>query len=123
MRLIEAIDRIDTLMPNIYTQQEKIVWLSEIEYMIKSHIIDTHEGGEGIVFNGYNDETPLTTEMIVHQPYDDLYILWLEQKIHYMNGEYTKYNNSVTRFNDFYSEFENEYNRTHLPKSRKFKYF
>lgn len=123
MTLIEAINRLDAIKPNGYTQSEKVEWLSNLDGMIKNLVIDTHEDGEDIVFNGYNDETPLETELIVKSPYDDIYILWLESKIDYANSEYVKYNNSITRYNDIYQAFTNEYNRKHMPKGQAYKFF
>lgn len=123
MNLIEAINRLDAVKPNAYTQSEKIAWLSDLDGMIKNLVIDTHEGGEEVDFKGYTDETPLDTVLIVGSPYEDLYILWLESKIDYANGEYVKYNNSITRYNDIFQTYNNEYNRTHMPKGSAFKYF
>ena len=123
MTLIEAINRVDALKPNAYTPYEQIDWLSTLDGMVKRFVIDTHEGGEGIVFKGYDDETPLDTELLVKAPYEDIYIAWLESKIDYHNGEYVKYNNSITRYNDIYQGYCNDYNRTHMPKGSQIKYF
>ena len=123
MTIIEAINKVDVLKPNSYTQTEKVKWLSNLDGVIKSEIIDTHEGGEDIVFNGYEDTTPVETEMLVPYPYDDLYIKWLESQIDYNNAEYQKYNNSTTAYNNAYSAFERYYNRQHMPKQTKMKFF
>lgn len=123
MTIIEAINEIDNLKPNDYTQSEKIKWLSKLDGQIKKEIIDTHINTENVIFNGYSDETPLDTELIVKDPYDDLYISWLESKIDYSNSEYIKYNNSITRFNNDYSAFLKYYNRTNMPKKNNIKYF
>lgn len=123
MKIIEAINKSDELKPNGYTQSDKIRWLSACDSMIKRNIIDTHEGGEDEEFGGYNDETDLTTELLVPEPYDEMYLTWLESKIDYTNGEYGKYNNSITRFNDTYKQYESDYNRTHMPKGTRVKYF
>lgn len=123
MTIIEAINRIDTLKPNTYSQVEKVMWLSNLDGIIKSNVIDTHEGGEAVVFDGYNESTPLTTEMLVKAPHDDIYIKWLDSWIDYTNGEFAKYNNSAQAYNDAYTAFERHYNRTHMPKATKIKYF
>lgn len=123
MTLIEAINRLDSLKPNGYTQSEKVAWLSDLDGMIKNQVIDTHEGSDEVVFKEYTDDTPLDTELIVKSPYDDLYIHWMESKIDYANGEYVKYNNSITRYNDIYQAFANDYNRQHMPKGNAIKYF
>lgn len=124
MTLIEAINSIDGLKPNTYTPSEKIKWLSTLDGMIKRDIIDTHEPGETeIEFNGYTDDTPMNTELIVGSPYEDIYTTWLESKIDYSNSEYIKYNNSITRFNDIFQNYRNYYNRTHMPLGVGIKYY
>jgi hypothetical protein len=123
MTIMDALYRIDEVKPNGYSQSEKIKWLSSLDGLIKSEIIDTHEGGEGIVFNGYTENSELATELLVSAPYDDIYLRWLEMQIDYANGEYGKYNNSMTVYNTAYSAYANHYNRTHMPKGKKFKFF
>ena len=117
MTIIEAINRIDRLKPNTYSQQDKVHWLSNLDGVVKKEIIDTHEGGEDVIFEGYNDETLLTTELLIPAPYDEVYVRYLEMQIDYANGEYAKYNNSAAEYNTAFSAFEKYYNRDHMPKS------
>lgn len=123
MKIIEAINRIDSLKHNIYSQNDKVAWLSRLDSNIKRLIIDTHEGGEKITFTGYDDKTDLNTEMLVPAPFDEMYLRWLEAQIDYTNGEYDKYNNAITMYQTAYDAYANFYNRTHMPKKRNFKYF
>lgn len=123
MTIHEAITQIDALKFNTYTQSEKIKWLSIIDGIIKQEIIDTHEGGEDVVFDGYDDDTSPETELLAQFPYDDLYVKWLESQIDYTNAEYDKYNNSKVAFNTMYSTFNNWYTRTHMPIGKQFKCF
>lgn len=123
MTILEAINRVDSTKPNSYTQVEKVDWLSTLDGVVKSNIIDTHEDDENVVFEGYNADTLLDTELLVPAPYDDIYIRWLEARIDYANGEINKYNNSLTAYNDAYDLYANYYNRKHMPKGSKFKYF
>ena len=123
MTLIEAITHIDTIKPNQYSQPDKIRWLSNLDWTVKTEIIDTHEGAEGVIFNGYDVNTPLDTELLIPQNHSDCYSKWLEAQIDYANGEYGKYNNSTMAFNDLYAAFERWYNRTHMPKGTKLKFF
>lgn len=118
MTIIDAITRADAQKPNGYSQSEKVRWLSTLDGIVKREVIDTHEGGEAVLFAGYNDETPLTTELLVPPPYDDVYIRYLEMQIDYSNGEFAKYNNSTDAYNLALSDFEKYYNREHKPKSR-----
>lgn len=117
MTIIEAINSVDSLKYNTYTQSDKVNWLSRLEWMVKTEIIDTHEGGDAVVFTGYDDDTPLDTELIVPAPYDEVYLRWMEAQIDYHNGEYGKYNSSIVMFNTAFYGFAAYYNRTYMPLS------
>lgn len=119
MTIIEAINRIDLIKPNTFERLEKTRWLSTLDGMIKSMIIDTHEGGENVTFKGYDAETDTTTVLLVPAPYDEIYLYWLESKIDYWNAEYARYQNSMIMYNTAYAAFEQYYNRTHKPLSKK----
>lgn len=123
MKIIEAISMIDGLKHNTYTQGEKIAWLSRLDSMVKRLIIDTHEGGEDITFTGYDENTDIYTELLVPAPFDEMYLRWLEAQIDYANGEYDKYNNSILMYQTAYDGYANYYNRNHMPKGNKIRYF
>ena len=122
MTIMEALHRIDTLKPNSYPQAEKKKWLSTLDGIIKKEIIDAHESSESVVFNGYTEDTDLTTTLLVPAPYDEIYLFWLEAKINYWNGEYGKYDNSMTMYNAAYSTYAKHYIRTHALKNKKSKF-
>lgn len=123
MTIIEAINAVDNRKPNLIEQKEKIKWLSKLDGIVKTEIIDTHEGGGEITFSGYDANTDINTELLICAPYDDVYTSWLESKIDYAQDEYVKYNNSSMLFNTRYAEYQSYYNRTHTPKGSTFKYF
>ena len=123
MKIVEAISRIDGLKHNTYTQGEKIAWLSRLDSMVKRLIIDTHEGGEDVVFTGYNENTDVYTELLVPEPFDEMYLRWLEARIDYANGEYDKYNNAILMYQTAYDGYANYYGRNHMPKGKKIKFF
>ena len=118
MKIIEAINRIDSLKHNTYSNNEKLAWLSRMDSMVKRLIIDTHEGGEGITFTGYDDRTDLNTELLVPAPFDEMYLRWLEAQIDYTNGEYDKYNNAILMFNTDFGDYAAYYNQNHRPVNR-----
>lgn len=123
MTISEALARAKAVKPNTYSDTDMIRWLSTLDGFIKEHIIDTHEGGEDIVFNGYDENTSLATELIVPAPHDHIYVHWLEAQIDYANDEYDRYENTMGMYNTAYDNFKNYYNRTHMPKGKKFKFF
>ena len=122
MKLIEAISKIDNLKHNTYSHADKVAWLSQLDNMVKLEILDTHEGG-GTGFSGYDTGTDVETELLVPSPYDEIYLRWLEARIDYANAEYARYNNSMEMFNAAYQSYRNFYNRTHMHKGRRMKFF
>ena len=123
MTIMEAINRIDAIKPNRYSQDEKVHWLSTLDGIIKAKIIDTHDGSEKIAFDGYTEKTSLATQLLAPAPYDEIYLFWLESKIDYWNGEMGRYNNSISMYNTAYEEYARYYHRTHRPKSKKINFF
>ena len=118
MKIFEAINRINALMHNTYSQPDKVEWLSRLDTMVKQQIIDTHEGSENVTFSGYTAATPVDTVLLVPAPYDEVYLRWIEAQIHYHNGEYDKYNNAIIMFNTDFGAYAAYYNQNHMPKNR-----
>lgn len=118
MKIIKAINMLDALLHNTYTQADKISWLSRLDAMVKKHIIDTHEGGENVTFTGYDEETDPETVLLVPAPHDEMYLRWMEAQIHYHNGEYDKYNNAIIMFNTDFEAYKAYYTCNHLPVIR-----
>ncbi len=123
MTIIEAINGIDALKHNTYTQNNKVEWLSRLDSMVKKFIIDTHEGADEVTFTGYDDSTDLQTELLIPEPFDEVYLRWMEAQIDYTNGEYSKYNQSIQMYKAAYDGYANYYNRNHMPLGKSFKYF
>lgn len=122
MKVREAIDRIDSLKHNVYSNAEKVDWLNRLDGMIKREIIDTHEGAEFVIFEGYS-ERDMEKELLIGSPYDEMYIRWLEAQIDYYNGEIARYNNSMMMYQAAYDSYAKYYNRSHMPLTQKMKYF
>ena len=123
MKITEAINKIDSLKHNTYSESDKVDWLSRLDSMVKRLIIDTHEGAEDVTFTGYDDSPDHSTELLVPPPHDEMYLRWMEAQIDYHNGEYNKYNNAILMFNSVFESYQNYYNRNHMPTGKSFKYF
>lgn len=118
MKIDEVINMVDALKPNAYTQEEKIRWLSNLDSRVKVQIMDAHEDNQHTDFKGYDDLTKLETELLVSEPYDEMYLRWLEAMIDYTNGDDDRYNNAIILFNNAYENYKRYYTRTHTPLSR-----
>ena len=123
MTIQEAITQTDDLKPNYYSDEQKIRWLSRLDKQIRLEIIDTHEGAPEEAFSGYTAETDTDTVLLVPEPYDEVYIHWLQTQIDLNNAEYEKFNNSNMLFAAAYSSYANAYNRSHMPKETRVRYF
>ena len=115
MTIAEVISKVDALLPNTYTLEDKVDWLSNLDSRVKTQIIDTHKHKEHIFFYGYDSINDQETELLVHAPYDEMYLRWLEAQIHYHNSEDDRYNNAIILFNNAYEAYKNHYIRTHKP--------
>ena len=124
MTIREAISRLDALIFNTYTNDDKVRWLSNLDMTVKQQIIDTHEGGQNIVFEGYTPQTPETTVLLVPAPFDEVYLKWMEAQIHYHNGEFDKYNAAIIMYNAAFDSYASSYNKLHMPirKGRRFRF-
>ncbi len=126
MTISEAITKVDTLKPNMYEEKDKIRWLSQLDARIYQEIILTHhynEGEEEVSFSGYTEETSGDTELLVGEPYDEMYIHWLEGKVDYNNMEYGGFNSANSMFESVFGAFRNAYNASHMPKGARKIYY
>ena len=116
MKICEAIANINSLKPNTYSDKQKIYWLSQLEAMVKVQVIDTHEGGDRIPFDGFTEDTDTQTQLFMPAPFDMAYIYWLEAQIHYANEDIDMYNSAIMMFNASFSEYKADYKRNHATK-------
>ena len=89
----EVISLVDSLKPNTRTPEEKKLWLSNIDTMVFEDIVSTHEDAAVGSFDGYTEDTPDETELLIPRHYGaDIYRFYLEMQIDLANAEYNKYN-------------------------------
>ena len=121
MTILEAIGQVDALRHNTFGQEEKVRWLGQVDGLVHRELISTHEGAGS--FRGYDAQTPLDQELLVPEPYDALYLHYLEAQMDYYQAEVDRYNRSMGMYQALLLAFANDYNRTHLPLGQKFRYF
>lgn len=107
MNIEKIINKLDYLYPNTYEYEDKKHWIEELEKRIENEILNTHEGKEEKENSLYADS-----------PYSEIYIYYLQAQIDNHNGEYDRYNNHITLFNEMYADYESWYHRNHMPVSR-----
>ena len=103
----KAIEIVDRLKPNAYSEEDKLRWLNELDGMVQSLVIQTDEVKQ------YSYPEDMDKELLIPEPYDNVYSLYLEAQIDYHNREYDYYNNSAMRFEALFSEYKKDYIRKH----------
>ena len=106
----KAIEIVDRVKPNPYSEEDKLRWINELDGMVQRLVIQSDE----ITEYAYPDD--MDKELLILAPFDDCYTLFLEAKIDYYNREYANYNNSAMMFEAQYSEFKKAYIREHQAK-------
>lgn len=118
MTIQAAIDLIDSLKPNMFEDQQKIAWLSELDGMIWREVIKTHEGYPvGIDFTGYDQDTEMDTVLLAPPPYSDVYKHWLASRMDIANRDNNEYAKDMVLFNSAWQTFCDYWNRNYMPLS------
>lgn len=106
----KAIEIIDRLKPNSYSEEDKLRWINEIDGMVQRLVVQSDE------IKKYSYPEDMDKELLIPAPFENVYPLYLEAKIDYQNREYANYNNSATMFEAEYSEYKKAYIREHQAK-------
>lgn len=117
MKIKEAIDRADGFKPNQYSEEDKVKWLSDLDYQIYFEVLCEHEPVPKDGFVPYSIDD-INKELIVGEPFTDLYVDYLKMKVDEANEETARYNNSLLMFNAKYSLFAKDYHKKHKPLMR-----
>lgn len=107
MTKTDVIDYINAIKPNVYTEEQKELWIDLLENKLRTEVPENYEDAE----------EPETGTLIASGPYEDMYYRWVEAQIDYANNEIQRYNNALALFNDGYQKFRNCFNRTHKHKT------
>ena len=120
MTIQEAIDRIDMLKPSMFPVERKVAWLNDLDKMVWHEIFLTHEGmPPQSTFDGYDQDTSPATELLVPEPYTDVYQHYLATQMDLANAETDKYMQDKSLFNAAYQTFGDFWRRTHMPIIRR----
>ena len=146
MKVQEALDRIDSIKPNMVPPEIKVQWLSELDDVIRREIIQEHYDGprpphhhhhhhhwpgNPLEQHPHHHEKPMPEEekqqycaerrdeeLLVPFPYDKLYQYYLAMQIDIVTAEIEKYNTDSQLFQAAYVEYQDWYNRHYYPRQR-----
>lgn len=116
MTIQAAIDRIDEMKPNVFTDEQKIAWLSEVDNYVIRELYKTHEGWpEGIDFVGYDQDTEMDTILLIPEPYHRIYEHYLAMQMDDKNRDTAEYAKNMNAFNADWQVYADYFNRTYKP--------
>lgn len=117
MTVRQAIDRLQALKPHQYGDETVAGWLSDLDGRLYANYCLGHEGMESLAHGPYTADAD-DAELMVKEPYTDLYIRYMAAQVDYYNAEFARYNNSMVMYNMMLAEYANWINRTHMPEQR-----
>lgn len=123
MTIDHAINTADAIKPNKYNYEIKVEWLSNLDMMVADQILRKHTDTKDFVFTGYNETTDPATELLVPEPWSEMYIAYLHAKMDQYNQDYNRYNSSIAGFYTAYSNYAAYYNREHEPPKQGIKVY
>ena len=113
---IEEALREFTLMEGCPQEQEqRVKWLSRLDGRVYRELMLPRVGAPKD-FDGYDIDTDLQTELLIPEPYGDVYTHWLRAQNAIYNGENEAYEDAVAAFEVAWNAFSADYIRSHPGK-------
>ena len=111
-KVIEMVDRTN---PNVYTEEDKYEWLKTVDGLVAHEVLQTEAPD-------YELPRDADSPLLVPNPYDDMYLMYVSAMIYLHNREYDHYNNAVLVFQQRYEQFKAWYIQQHAAgKARNFR--
>ena len=106
----KIIEQVEEIKPNVFGEEVKFGWLSQLNGMICRIVMQQEETPE----LKYPDD--MDKDLLVPEPYEGLYALWLMAKIDFYNRDDDDYNNTMLMFNQMFDEYKKLYIRENMPR-------
>lgn len=120
MKVAGMIEQYNMERPNSVEDSVKRDFLCKCEASIIENVILLYEPSIGErteeEWQEYLDGFGYDTEMILSEPFDDIYIHYLDQRIALNNNDTKRYNIATRLFDNMFLAFKQKYNREHFPK-------
>lgn len=132
MTVAGIIEQYNNERPNQVDDSTKLNWLKKLEKMIINEVIISHEhdlednskltltvsGSTLHITNAgslthHIDSFDMDSDLLVPEPYDDLYIYFLDQRIALQNNDKTRFNTATTMYNNALLQYQQYFNRTY----------
>lgn len=111
MKLREALEWVDEIKPNAFSERQKTAWINEVEKKIQTEIF-LFSPAQCVTYAWDIDQE---TELLADPLHDGIYPAFLTAMIDFANGEYNRYNNTVQMFNMQFIEYMRWYAQHYRP--------
>lgn len=99
--LAEVITRVDALVENSYTNDQKTSWINDLNSKIYTDILLVSEYDyETLVY-----DTHSASELVVDPAHEEIYVSWLAAQIYLHQHEYTEYNAFIDIYNQQWENY------------------
>lgn len=102
MTLSQAINMVDDIKPNAFSDETKTAWINEAEGLVQTEVLLLAIDD----VKAYRWERDYGTELLAKPPHDKIYWTYLSAMVDFGNGEYNKYQNTMQLFNSFFGEYQ-----------------
>lgn len=138
----QIIEQYNAERPNQMEDSVKVLWLRKCEQMLINEIYVQHEHDledESRIELSVTGSTlhikaagsfaehiasfDMDSKLLVPEPYDDLYLHYIDQKIAYLNNDKARFNTASTMFNNALLTYQQYFNRTYQTKKVEKKLF
>lgn len=113
MKVKDAIAYADDVKPNAFGDEVKFRWLTELDGRIAADVFLMAKPELDRLRYVCPDDGE--DELLADSPHDGIYPVYLSAMIDFHNGEYEKYQNTMTIFNEMYGNFVRWYARVYAP--------
>lgn len=132
MTVAGIIEQYNSEFNNQIDDSVKLGWLKKLEQMIINEVINSHahdladNNSLNLKVSGstlhitkagslkdHIDSWDMDTELLVPEPYDDLYIYFLDQRIALRTNDKSKFNAATTMYNNALLQYQQYFNRTY----------
>ena len=118
MTIRQALDGLAEIQPHSFPEPLLIRWLRQLDKELYENVILTHEGAETAAAPGDPSESPDSAQLLVPEPYESIYLHYLQSRIDYALAEYSRFNNSNAMYDADRQAFTAWYHRTHMPLAK-----
>lgn len=137
MTVAGLIEQFNAEHPNQMHDDVKVYWLRKCEQMLINEVLMSHEhdlededkielrvsGSTLVIQNAGNFEQHIAgfdmdTVLIAPEPYDDLYIYYLDQRLALNNNDTKRFNVAAQMYNNALLTYQQYFNRTYKTKKQ-----